>query len=181
MKPREGKKERNTKFGIRGGESPSLIEREIDRRVIKMLSYLDTCVYLCLFNEPFPIKFPPSVSTSLVSKFTCNSNRRIHLISLFFFSIKTLSSKSVVFEERTVCLLARFTPAESGEIKLYRPPVFGIFPSLSNSPTRFLKIYEPARDLTPFCESLHVAIRLLLHSTDFHENCGTIIVDFSLL
>lgn len=101
----------------------------------------------------------------------------------FFFSIKTLSSKSVVFEERTVCLLARFTPAESGEIKLYRPPVFGIFPSLSNSPTRFLKIYEPARDLTPFCESLHVAIRLLLHSTDFHENCGAIIafVDFSLL
>lgn len=133
MKPREGEKKKNTKFGIRGGESPSsesirLIEREIDRRVIKMLSYLDTCVYLCLFNEPFPIKFPPSVSTSLVSKFTCNSNRRIHLISLFFFSIKTLSSKSVVFEERTVCLLARFTPAESGEIKLYRPRYLEYFP-----------------------------------------------------
>lgn len=128
MKPREGEKKKNTKFGIRGGEWPSLIEREIDRRVIKMLSYLDTCVYLCLFNEPFPIKFPPSVSTSLVSKFTCNSNRRIHLISLFFFSIKTLSSKSVVFEERTVCLLARFTPAESGEIKLYRPRYLEYFP-----------------------------------------------------
>lgn len=112
-------------------------------------------MFIFLIN-PFQIN-APSVSTSFVSKFTCNSTRIFKYIcclspSSFFFDKNTFIQKRRWKKEPFV--LARFTPAESGEIKLYRPRYLEYFPRYLTR-LRFPKIYESARDLTrdSVCES----------------------------
>lgn len=116
---------------------------------------MDTCVYL--FNKPFPDQmlhpFPRHLyRNSPVIQLESSNISAVSLSLFLFFDKNTFIQKRRWKKEPFV--LARFTPAESGEIKLYRPRYLEYFPRYLTR-LRFPKIYESARDLTrdSVCES----------------------------